>query len=222
MAKNHNTPNIQQEHIQAIIGNTAAQVLNEVELQVLELSDKHKQETAKAFEEAVGNLEQVASNTVQGVGNNIKDSLESKLNKIDGLPDDAKKALLNGANKMVDQVTAIAEDTIKEAATESKKIFNDCMKQLMGAVKSIFSNIGAVIKGEKSQDQAIADIKSAWQEAGKEVLQSAQKSGEKVKTSFAERVGGKKSQDQGKSHGDKILEERNNPEKGPGPVRNDR
>ena len=196
-------------NMQNVIANTVDQVLTQIEGQAL--NPEYQQQAAKAFEEAVSNVEQVAAGTVQETANNIKDQIGTKLNEIDGLPDNAKKILQNGANKIVDEVSVIANDTIKEAGAEGRKIFADCIKQMVGAVKIIFDNIGAVINKGKSQEKAIDDVKSAWVAAGKEVLESARQSGEKLKTSFVDRVGGKKSQDPDKSHGDKILDERNQP-----------
>ena len=81
------------------------------------------------------------------------------------------------------------------------------MKQVFGAVKAVFSNVGAVITKEKTPEQALADVKEQFQETG----QSITKAVKSFATSFVEKLGLGNKKEQGKTtHVQKLQDQQQN------------
>lgn len=180
------------------------QALAQVEDMVL--NEKQANDVVNAFNETVTGVEKLANKSVEDVSKKLNENLKYNIDKI-GLDTGTKKQVLDIGEKVINGVSNIARDAIAQGASEAKTFAQDCVKQACGAIKSMFSNIGSFISGEKTKDQALEGIKGAWMEAGKEMLKSAGK----TISSYVERIGGRKDQDKDKSHVEKVTEGRDNP-----------
>jgi len=176
------------------------------QVQDMVLNKEQKKGVVNAFNGVVSDVEKLANGSVEQMEDKLKDNLAKNVDKI-GLPTEAKKQVLDVGEKVINGAAEIAKDAIAQGAEEAKGFGKDCIKQACGAIKSMFSNIGSYISGEKTKDQALEGIKGAWMEAGKAMLQSAGK----AVGSFVERMGGKKDQDKDKTHAEKVTEAKEKP-----------
>jgi hypothetical protein len=157
-------------------------------LEVLGLTPTQKKAVAVQIEEAVDGVEQFVGSKAKEVFSLIKDGIDKKLDEIDIIPKGLRKQIGNMCKGSVDQLGKLVNDAMVQASKSGKEVSGAILDQGLRALKSTFDIIGAWLKGEKTTEQAMTGIKSAWKEAGKEVS----KSFSEAKKSFVAKIGDQK------------------------------
>lgn len=188
-------------------------ILNKIE--GLALNSEQREQVGEAFSTAVEQAEQTTTNDVGGLTDLAKEKLKEQLNNINILPEEMKEKISTAGNELIDKVHDLAIEALGHATAAATEVAGDIMKQVLTALKSTFKELGALLKGEKSQEQVMDNIKNAWKEAGKEVAKSAGQ----AKQSFAEKFSSNKDKtaniqkaDPTKSHAEKATASKNAPQ----------
>jgi hypothetical protein len=172
------------------------------------------EEIANAFENAVTQTEKQNPTDITGLSKAAKHALDEQLKKINIIPEAMRTNILKAGEGLIDQINNLAIDAMGHAKSAAIEVGSDIMKQALIALKSTFVELSALLKGEKTLEQALNGIKNAWKGAGKEVLQSAGK----AKQSFAEKFSNNKDKDDvikqatpTKSHTEKVMANKEEP-----------
>jgi hypothetical protein len=200
--------------IQSSVMNTASKEMAKIGqnliggLEGFGLTPTQKRAVAVQIEEAVDEVEQLVGGKAKEVFSLIKDGIDKKLDEIDIIPKELRKQISNMCKGSVDQLGKLVNDAVAQASKSGKEVSGAILDQGLKALKSTFDIISAWLKGEKTTEQAMTGIKSAWKEAGKEVS----KSFSDAKKSFVAKVGGKKvnskqktSAAKEKTHADRVV-----------------
>ncbi len=171
-------------------------------LEALGLNQAQKKAVATQIEEAVDGIEKLVGGKAKEVFGLVKGGIDKKLDEIDIIPKELRKQISNMCKGAVDQFGKLVNDAIGQASKSVKEVSGAVLDQGLKALKSTFDIIGAWLKGEKTKEQAMTGIKSAWKEAGQEVS----KSFNNAKKSFVEKVGGKKADPKEKGHTERVVE----------------
>ncbi|MDP4708857.1 MAG: hypothetical protein NWS20_02495 [Rickettsiaceae bacterium] len=185
------------------------------QIEALSPTVEQREEIANAFESTAKQTETQAVSDISGLSEAAKKALEEQLKKIHIIPEEMRNNISQAGNGLIDQINDLAIEAIGHAKSAAMEVGADIMKQALIALKSTFTELSALVKGEKTQEQALDGIKNAWKEAGKEVLQSAGK----AKQSFAEKFSNNqekaeviKKEPSSKSHTEKVMASKEAPE----------
>ncbi len=185
------------------------------QIEALSPTVEQREEIANAFESTAKQTETQAVSDISGLSEAAKKALEEQLKKIHIIPEEMRNNISQAGNGLIDQINDLAIEAIGHAKSAAMEVGADIMKQALIALKSTFTELSALVKGEKTQEQALDGIKNAWKEAGKEVLQSAGK----AKQSFAEKFSNNQEKDEvikkepsSKSHTEKVMASKEAPE----------
>lgn len=193
--------------LQSIMQDVAHQALQSAgnefldNIQRMGLDIGQQAEVGDAFDNAIGKAQEMASDGVDVITGFIKDNISKELNKIGILPESLKNQIGEAGNEIVDTIGNVSKEAIKHAASAGKEILGAVFKQTWEAVQSVFSNIGAMLKGNKTKEEAIEGIANSWKEAGEKIMETTLK----AKKSFVEKIGGSKSQDKSLSHAERAI-----------------
>jgi len=170
--------------------------INKVE----ELGKDFKKEVGKFVDKFGKNIDLLSKDLGQG-GDKLFPALKNEFKKeIDKLPPPIQKPVKDFLFPIIDNVGKVAQDFIG-GKNNVKELAQTVFKEATNVVKSIFSNISALIKGEKKADKALNDVTKTCEKAGGAIMKAA----EKVKKSFVEMVGGIK--EKAVSHVEKVTKE---------------
>lgn len=207
MSKNGNAETIVSNLHEAIGGqiiNVTKSALNEFENMLL--NPEQARGVQQALDGVVDQVEEKGAKMIDAAQQMLNDGIRERIEQIGIIPKDMQEQIIESGTNVVNQVTDIAKNALKEAGKEVKEIAADAVKQVFGAVKSVFSNIGAVVTAEKTTDQALSDVKQQFQEAGKSIGKTAKG----FVMSFVEKLGfsGEKAQSDAKvSHAQKLQKQ---------------
>ena len=177
------------------------------EVENMALNAEQAQKVQNAFNGVVNQVEEQVVGLIEDAQQGMNDGIDNGLNNIEGLPEEARVELAKIGKKVVNDIASTALNAVKESAIEVKELADDAMKQVFGAVKAVFSNVGAVITKEKTPEQALADVKEQFQETG----QSITKAVKSFATSFVEKLGLGNKKEQGKTtHVQKLQDQQQN------------
>ena len=177
------------------------------EVENMALNAEQAQKVQNAFNGVVNQVEEQVVGLIEDAQQGMNDGIDNGLNNIEGLPEEARVELAKIGKKVVNDIASTALNAVKESAIEVKELADDAMKQVFGAVKAVFSNVGAVITKEKTPEQALADVKEQFQETG----QSIGKAVKSFATSFVEKLGLGNKKEQGKTtHVQKLQDQQQN------------
>lgn len=173
----------------------------------LGLNDTQKKAVAVQIELAVDGVELLVGSKAKQVFGLIKDEIDKNLDKIDIIPKELRTQIGNMCKSSVDKFDKLVSEAIGQVSKSAKEVSEAVIDQGVKALKSTFDNIGAWLKGEKTAEQAMTEIKAAWKEAGQE----ASKSFNEAKKSFVEKVGGKNVDQKEKAHAVRVAEKSDSP-----------
>lgn len=207
--------NIQESMAQAstqIMEQAGQTIIDQIE--ALIPTEEQRKNIANAFESTVEQTEKQGATDISGLSDAAKNALDEQLKKIHIIPEEMRNNISKAGNGLIDQINDLAMEAMGNAKSAAMEVGSDIMKQALIALKSTFTELSALVKGEKTPEQALDGIKNAWKEAGKEVMQSAGK----AKQSFAEKFSNNKDKDEvikketpAKSHAEKVLASKEEP-----------
>ena len=196
---------VMQDIASQALENAGKEFLGNIEKMGLNIGQKVN--ISQAFDHVINNAQELASDGVDVVIDFIKDSINKEIEKIDILPEGLKSKISQEGGKIIDKIGNISKEAITQAASAGKEVLGAVFKQTFETIKSVFSNIGAALRGDKTKSEAIKGIKSSWKEAGEKIMETAAK----AKKSFVEKVGGRKNQDKTQSHAERVTKSQESP-----------
>ncbi len=175
-------------------------------MEKMALNPEQKKAVGDAFDKSLKDMQGKATGKVGDLSESLQEALEEQLKKINILPEDMRKKIAAAGKDGIEKISKLATEAIGHAGDAAMEVAGAVMEQFVEAVKTTFSNVRDVLKGDKTKEQAMEGIKNAWKDAGQKVMESAKT----AKKSFVEKMGGSKGADK-KSHVEKVAAQKSNP-----------
>jgi hypothetical protein len=168
-------------------------------LKSIDLDTDQREEVSEVFNSVTDEVETFPGMTIKDLDNVLEEHLQEGLDKIDGIPEKGKKELMGIGNKIISHVIDFVKDGMESSKGDIDKFTKNCIKHACEALKSIFATVGKIITGEQTKKEGIQDINNTLKETGSKIAKSVGK----LKTSFVEKMGGKKDHEK-KTHVEKV------------------